>query len=424
MANKNKIIRSINEWISFQNKTRKVFEKFVSGKISDKKFNDYRLDNLYLFLSEEQLELNLDCFIQINTLHICSAVVDLIVVKNFDVIQEIKFSDCLIGELEVYDSNINKIQINNCTIGFLDCVSLQCKSFRLFDSSIDEVNLIRSKFKFLRLYKTMIELGNVDLCTFFTSVIKVCDIRQIHIGEALMPIISIDDQTSLETTICFLTYLKSKDINHHIQNYFDLGGMVCQETQNYLEIKNSSIWVFDDKSNGLMATFLNEFPQFLTKFNIDIASMDIHVGYPCAGKVSISISDDTNKQEFYKLFHAYTAFLLMSHGKSFHLEPVLQDQIKEQNLNELCLLKDLNDQFKMFDPRFRKLESLWHVKETILQSLQTNQALINCVEDLKTDVSKLKLTVSMQDQRMLRAAEYIAGLQGVDRRGVGLRKVN
>ncbi|MCO4782047.1 MAG: hypothetical protein KC646_06940 [Candidatus Cloacimonetes bacterium] len=424
MTDKTKTIRTINEWKTFQSESRRQLDSFISGKVSDVQYNNCSLDALYICLDQQELKLDLKLYIPVETVYVFSSVVDLISIKKLQGISNLVFSDCLLGELEIYESEIPKISFINCTIGFLDVMSLQSKSINFSDSHIDEINIIRSKIKRTKLVKTAIDLGNVDLCTFFKLLIKTCDIGQVFVGEALIPIIKIDDQSRLQTTISFLTYLKSIDLHENIFKYFKLGGFVCEETENYLEIKKSSLWVFDDCENGLMATFLNEFPRFLKHFNIEPSSMEIEVKYPAVGKVAISISKHVDKNKFYELFHAYTSFLMKSQGQSIFLEQILQDRILSEKIDENELFKDLSYQFKMFDPRFSKLESFIEVKKRIIACLEENKILIEYIDDLKLGITKLKLVNSLYEQKALQAAEYISGLTQVHTRFKTLRKVN
>ncbi|MCO4782659.1 MAG: hypothetical protein KC646_10085 [Candidatus Cloacimonetes bacterium] len=237
MTDKTKTISTINEWKTFQSESIKQLDRFISGKISDIEYNRFSLDALYICLDQQELKLDLKLYIPIETVFVFSSVVDLISIEKLQGISNLVFSDCLLGELEIYESEIPKISFTNCTIGFLDILSLQAKSISFSDSHIDEINVIRSKIKRSKLVKTAIDLGNIDLCTFFKLLIKTCDIGQVFIGEALMPIIKIDKQTKLKSILCFLTYLKSIDIHKYIQRYFQFGGMVCEDTLSYLEDK-------------------------------------------------------------------------------------------------------------------------------------------------------------------------------------------
>ena len=423
MTNKTKRITSINEWKTFQDESRKLLDKFITGEISDVYYKSQSLDSLFISTDIQELYLDLECYIPINTIYISSAVINLISIEKLNGVDSLLFYNCLIGELEISNSDIPNISFDNCTIGFLNIVSLQCKNFRLFDSQIDELNIKRAKFKRLKIVETAIELGNIDLCTFFKIIIKNCDLKRIHIIEALMPKVKVDHQTKLETTLNFLTYLKSKDIHKNINKYFNLGGRVCEQTKYHLQLKESSILVFDDTPSGVMAVFLGAFPQFLKNFGIDPSTMGIKLFYPSLNKAAIEISNNIDKKEFYELFHAYTLFLLKSHGRSIFLDTILQDKIKQENLDENELLKNLCIQFKMFDSRFSDVKTLWEIKSIILRSFEKNQLFLEEIEGLKLDISKMKVNFAKLDQSFLK----LTGLSNneIDCRDFRvLRKVN
>ena len=423
MTNKTKRITSINEWKTFQNESRKLLDRFITGEISDVYYKSQSLDSLFISTEVQELYLDLECYIPINTIYISSAVINLISIEKLNGVDSLLFYNCLIGELEISNSDIPNISFDNCTIGFLNIVSLQCKNFRLFDSQIDELNIKRAKFKRLKIVETAIELGNIDLCTFFKIIIKNCDLKRIHIIEALMPKVKVDHQTKLETTLNFLTYLKSKDIHKNINKYFNLGGRVCEQTKYHLQLKESSILVFDDTPSGVMAVFLGAFPQFLKNFGIDPSTMGIKLFYPSLNKAAIEISNNIDKKEFYELFHAYTLFLLKSHGRSIFLDTILQDKIKQENLDENELLKNLCIQFKMFDSRFSDVKTLWEIKSIILRSFEKNQLFLEEIEGLKLDISKMKVNFAKLDQSFLK----LTGLSNneIDCRDFRvLRKVN
>ncbi|MCJ8346697.1 hypothetical protein MJH12_14230, partial [bacterium] len=216
MANKTRIITSINEWKTFQSESRKVLDSFISGEISDIIYNESCLDTLYISLDKQELKLDLKFYIPIETVFVFSSVVDLISIEKLQGVSNFVFSDCLLGELEIYSSEMSKLSFNNCTIGFLDILSLQAKTVLLMDSHIDELNIIRSKLKRLKIVQTSIDLGNVDLCTFFKSFLKNCYMGKVFIGEVLLPIVKVDIYTKLETNLCLLTYLKSVGIHKYI----------------------------------------------------------------------------------------------------------------------------------------------------------------------------------------------------------------
>ncbi|PCJ15220.1 MAG: hypothetical protein COB02_18205 [Candidatus Cloacimonadota bacterium] len=403
MTNKTKRITSINEWKTFQDESRKLLDKFITGEISDVYYKSQSLDSLFISTDIQELYLDLECYIPINTIYISSAVINLISIEKLNGVDSLLFYNCLIGELEISNSDIPNISFDNCTIGFLNIVSLQCKNFRLFDSQIDELNIKRAKFKRLKIVETAIELGNIDLCTFFKIIIKNCDLKRIHIIEALMPKVKVDHQTKLETTLNFLTYLKSKDIHKNINKYFNLGGRVCEQTKYHLQLKESSILVFDDTPSGVMAVFLGAFPQFLKNFGIDPSTMGIKLFYPSLNKAAIEISKNIDKKEFYELFHAYTLFLLKSHGRSIFLDDILQDKIKQENIDENELLKNLCIQFKMFDSRFSDIKTLWEIKSLILKSFEKNQLFLEEIEDLKLDVVKMEVIVTQQKNKLIQS---------------------